>query len=678
MNGDLIQMKTTILSGALVASLCLLTACGGGSSGSNSTDGGNTDGGTTDGGTTDGGSEPTFDIELSDLEMDLDTGEALAVNHAIPISFTITGLSNDSSTVENIPVNFSFVEQDPENPDEPRVCSSNAINVEVTGNGEPQRVEDFVIWPVTECLILAEEGKNVLLEVEFYRGEEVIDGLVSATMPELELRTAGVDIDYKLDTESSVALLSLPDESITGLPILSVNSSFLYNGADPYYSDVTSEEIPEDLIINEPNIEEELTFGFDETTIEELGLLPGDATLSYSIIPASSPSESFPLLIGEEDDSTSESFTFSRIEPGVSDSVAHDLYLDESGLSALASGGEFADESDFTIRGCVTTTFSQDGNGDTQSNDCQDVEIVMEREVAEEVLVSVANFDSAKATRDEITFNKEFRRSAGSSRIGISSVMRTENSLSRSGAFSLSEGNVTLRGKLGRSFSLVLSEALVEAELSPERAFYDVQLRAFNEVVFSASDEEESNLLAEEDFSIEKSRTLGNLGFGFGPVRLGFTVSAGGRVALTVDDELALLIGEAQCQDVLGVDDVIPTCAQMTRAVTPTFSMTGKVFGGLNLFIVKAGVNANLRFVNTSFPLVNTLGFGLTDDARFLVRGDVNWDSNLQLISGKIKLVGTIKIFRFRRSKSVTVFSFSSKTKTFNLLNKSISTEELL
>ena len=669
-------MKTTIFSSALAASLCLLIGCGGGGSSSDSPDGGTTDGGSTDDGTT-GGSEPTFDIELSDLEMDVDINEALAVNHAIPISFTITGLSNDSSTVENIPVSFSFLEQDPENPDEPRVCSSNAIDIEVTGNGEPQRVEDFVIWPVSECQILAEEGKNILLQVEFYRGEEVIDGVVSATMPELELRTAGVDIDYTLDAESSVAVLSRSDESITGLPILSVNSSFLYNGADPYYSDVISEEIPEDLIINEPNIEEELTFGFDETTIEELGLLPGDATLTYTLIPASSPSESFPLLIGEEDNSTSDSFVFDRIEPGVSDSVAHDLFLDENGVAALTDG-IFADENNFTIRGCVTTTFSQDGNGDTQSNDCQDVEIVMEREANEETLISAASIVSEKATRDEITFNKEFRRSAGSSRIGISSVMRTENSLSRDGAFSLSEGNVTLRGKLGKSFSLVLSEALVEAELSPERAFYDVQLRAFNEVLLSVSEEEESNLLAEEDFSIEKSRTLGGLGFGFGPIRLGFTVSAGGRVALTVEDELALLVNESECQDLLGIEDAISACARMTRAVTPTFSMTGRVFGGINLRIVKAGVSANLRFVNTSFPLVNTLGFGLTDDARFLVRGNVNWDSNLQLISGKIKLVGTIKIFRFRRSKSVTVFSFSSKTHTFNLLNKSVSTEELL
>lgn len=69
-------MKTTILSGAWITSLFLLTGCGGGSSGSSSTDGGTTDDGSTD------GSELTFDIELSDLEMDLDISEALAVNHS--------------------------------------------------------------------------------------------------------------------------------------------------------------------------------------------------------------------------------------------------------------------------------------------------------------------------------------------------------------------------------------------------------------------------------------------------------------------------------------------------------------------------------------------------------------------------------------------------------------------
>ena len=113
-------------------------------------------------------------------------------------------------------------------------------------------------------------------------------------------------------------------------------------------------------------------------------------------------------------------------------------------------------------------------------------------------------------------------------------------------------------------------------------------------------------------------------------------------------------------------------CGRVARTVTPNFALTARIFGGLNLRVVKAGIQANLRLVETRFPLTAELGFALTDDVGFLVRGGVNWDMTLQLINGRVQIVGSIGFRRFRRSRRVNLFSFGSRLSTFNLLNRSM------
>ena len=489
----------------------------------------------------------------------------------------------------------------------------------------------------------------------------------------LSLREAGVDVEYQLKTESSIGLLALPHEDESPTPVLSVQSGFVFNGADPYYSKINDDEIPEDLDVVDPSsgltIKQELTFGMSEEQLKELNQLPSSANLTYKLIAQNNPGIQLDLMIGQENGQVNNSYEFSEIQPGTADQVNHDLYLKQTDLDALLEG-DLANEAFFILRGCIETSFVQDGNENDLTNDCKDVDINLERE---------SNNISAAS---QVAFKKNQKRRPGSSRISVESEMDIDNTLQRNGILSRATGEIVLKGNIGRRFDVKIAEALAEAIVTKKESSYFHQIKVFNKVVAGKNEnskEGKKHLKIKHNFEKDKTQQVASLGYGFGPVRLGFKVSVGGRIGLDVDDDMDLLDDLAQCQTLLVSQEQIATCGYIRRTVTPNFSFTGIVFGGLNLRFVKAGVKARLRLLEHKFPLTGTLGFGLTDNERVLVRGNVDLDHSLNTISGKIKLVGSIKVFRFRRSKSVTLASFSSRPVTQQLLRRSTSgTLELL
>ena len=640
----MLTMKTPLRPIAVLMLLATLTACGG---------------------SDDPVEQPVaadFDIELSGFTMDFDTTQAFALNHRIPVSFSIRSVNSNTTEVTNIPVSFSFVEKNPTAPAEPIVCSSNAIDVEVPGNGAPVMVEQAYIWPVSECQKLAEAGREVELQVTFYKDEEELKGNVLSDLPTLTLREAGIDIEYALATESSVALLAITEDGESPTPILSVQSGIVLNGADPYFSKVEADEIPADLKVVDPttglSIQQELTFGMTEDQLNRLGELPSVATLTYTLIPESAPGVILPLMIGQEDGSTIASYAFTRVQPGIADQVSHALYLEAEYLAAVQEG-DLANETHFVLRGCVTTSFTQDGNEEEQTNDCTDVDINLERE------------NSIVTAASDVAFKKNQKRSPGNSLIAIESEMDINNTLNRTGILSRATGDLALRGNIGIKFDLKIAEALAEAIVTKDQSSYFHQIKAFDKVVAGDTKAGKEHLKLKNEFKQDKAQEIGGLGFGFGPVRLGFKISAGGRIGIDVDDDMDLVTDVLECQTLLVSEENVTTCGYLTRTVAPNFSFTGRIFGGLDMRIVKAGVDANLQFLENKFPLTGLLSFGLTNDDRILVRGDVTLDHTLQTISGTVKLVGTIKVLRFRRSKSVTLVSFSSDPITENLLKRS-------
>lgn len=649
-------------------------------------------------------------IRLTHLAVRYDLSKPVFVNNRIPVTFGITAENLDTGDAEprNVAVSFSFVEANPADPDNPLSCGSSAIDVEVPGDGTEVIVDAF-IWPTTVCEQLASENALVNLQVEFDGGPELAEEIESdidaptVTFSEalrdqplnqlcrssidgepglgcvyaINLRptpTDGgdtiIDVRYGLNSSSSVAIVPFQSGAADLVPSLVVQSALVVNGRDPYFSAVDPELIPAELIEIVPTIEEDLRFGLDDAALAALTQLPGTATVSYTLRAASDPDTELPLSIRDSEDPSlriSEA-AIEQVVPGTANDVVHELFIEGETLAAVSDGGIWADESDFIVRGCFAAEFPQAGNeGDAAVDDCRELAMMLVREAP------------PSSGASSLSFDKSFERSLGNGRIRVDSSMSTQNRLDLSGVSSQSEGSIVLRGKLGKSYELTLARAFGNAKLDvdPTKNSYEIGVDAFGQRVYSVS-EDTATIVHSDEFSVAKSATIAKLGFGFGPITLGFKIGVGGTVGFETEDTLEVLSDAAACQQLLQSSDAIQHCGRMTRVASPSFGMTGKLEGGIDLKLVKAGVAANLRFVTTSFPLDATLGWGLTDDARFLVRGDATWDMQLVPLSGDVSIVGKVGFRRFAKTLKVVLFKFSSSTTTTRLLSESMANSEEL
>jgi|GEM_PF-1582089 len=657
-------------------------------------------------------------VRLTHLDVRYDLSQPVYVNNRVPITFGIVAdsLNGQDPITRNVAVSFSFVEANPVDPANPLICGSSAIDVELTADGTEQIINAF-IWPTTLCAELASQAGEVNLQVDFDGGAELADELES----ELDAPTvvfsaarrddplnqrcraslegadpglgcvhainlqptptgpdgALIDVRYSLSASSSVAIVPFqptadigPDGPADLEPSLLVQARLVVNGRDPYFSAVDPALIPASLIEAEPSIVEDLKFGLDAEALAALSSLPGKAVVSYTIRAASDSMTELPLTIRDLADPSNRvvEVVVDQLLPGTANDIAHELFIEGATLEAVAPGGVWADESEFLVRGCFAAEFPQDGNqGDGSLDDCRDLEVVLVREAPPASGASSRSFD------------KEFERKLGGDRLRIESTMSTQNRLDLSGAFSRTEGAVVLKGKLGKSFELTLARAFGDAKLDvdPSKTAYEIGVDAFNTRIYTVS-KQQPTIVQSEDFSVAKSTTIASLGFGFGPVHIGFKIGVGGTLGFEAEDTLEVLTNNASCQELLNTDDTITQCGRLTRVSTPTFGLTGSVEGGINLKIVKAAVVADLRFITTRFPLDTTLGFGLTTNNQLLVRGDATWDMSFEPIAGDVAIVGKVGIRRFAKSLKVNLFSFASPTVNTRLLSLSMASFEAL
>ena len=657
-------------------------------------------------------------VRLTHLDVRYDLAQPVYVNNRVPVTFGLTAESPDPANpvTRNVAVSFSFVEADPEDPENPEACGSSAIDVELVADGSEQLIDGF-IWPTTLCSALAASGAEVNLMVDFDGGDEAAEELGSdVDAPTVVLSEARredalnqlcrgsledgsnpgcvysidlqptpadaggslIDVRYGLSASSSVAVLPYqstenvgPDGPADADPTIVVQSRFVINGRDPYISAVDPALIPPSLVEAVPTIQEDLAFGFNEAALAAVSAMPGNAVVSYTLRPASSDGAPLPLSISDPDDpeNTIPEALIGEVLPGTANEVVHELFLEGETLAAVSEGGAWAEESDFVIQGCLAADFPQDGNkGDGSVDDCTELEVVLVRETL------------ATSGASSLTFNKAFGRKLGSSRLAIESTMSTQNSLGLNGASSQVDGAVKLTGKLGKRFELALAEAHGEAvlDVNPKNSYYDAYVDAFGKRIYSASQQASSTIEHSDDFSVAKSFTIGNLGFGFGPARIGLSIGAGGTLGFSAEDTLEAITDSPACQELLKSEEKFDICGRMTRVTTPYFGLTGSVEGGLNLRVVKAAVAANLRFITTEFPLDTTLGWGLNFDGQLVVRGDVDWDMNLTPLAGKVFIIGKVGFRRIAKTLKVNLFSFSSPTIKRDLLSFSMGQFEVL
>jgi hypothetical protein len=657
-------------------------------------------------------------VRLTHLDVDYDLSKPVFVNNRVPITFGITASSEDPANpgTRNVAVSFSFVEAHPSDPNNPLACGSSAIDVKVTGDEKEQIVKSF-IWPTTQCAALAAKNAEVFLQVDFDGGAEVaaevpsdLDapsvlfsdahrgdalnqlcrGSLDAASPELgcvyaiQLRPTPtdangtlIDVRYDLTSSSSVAVLPAPSTQDVGPegpadvePALVVQSHFVVNGRDPYISAMDPALIPPSLVQAVPTIEEDLTFGLDAAGLAAQSALPGKATVSYSIRSAADETTQLPLTIRDPENPTKRvpEAVVDRIVPGTANDVAHELYLEGATLAAVSPGGIWANQNDFVVRGCFEAEFPQAGNeGDAKVDDCRDLDVVLARD---------ASAASAAASR---SFDKEFVRNFGGSRLAIDATMSTQNQLDSSGASSRIEGEIALKGKLGKSFDVALAHAFAQANVGvdPTKTSFDLGLDAFDKRIYGVS-KQDAKIVETNDFTAAKSFTIGSLGFGFGPVNVGFKIGVGGTFGFETEDTLEVLTDDAACKALLASSDAITRCGRMTRSTSPVFGLTGNIQGGIDLKLVKAAVAADLKFINTHFPLETTLGWGLTSDDKLLVRGDATWDMSMVPLSGQVAIVGKVGFRRWAKTLKVNLFSFSAPSIDTRLLSVSMASPEEL
>ena len=648
---------------------------------------------------------------LTYLDLRYDLSKPVFVNNRVPIQFgiTSTSLTPAAPATRNVAVSFSFIEANPANPAEPLECASSAIDVALVGNGQEQLFEGF-IWPTSLCGALV--GKTVNLRVTFdgdepdtgidypavtfteaARGAELNQacrGVANPSAPDLrrgcvytvDLEPTPndgsrnlIDIRYgAMEPASSVAILPYVAPDATGeqlAPSLVVQSTLVVNGRDPYISGLAPEDVPPELEASAPGITEDLQFGQEPAELGSLTAMPGRATLRYELAPAGAERGWLPLTVGDPDSELGrvDEVVIEQLLPGTSNTFAHELFAEGDTRAALSEDGEWADVSDFSVRGCFTADFAQEGNaGEADTSDCRIIPVVLVRETP----------DSSAAT--SIGFNQEFARKLGKpDSMSIAVQLTTRNTLDRTGASSRIEGEVELAGKLGRPYSVTIARAVGQATLGvdPGETGYEITVDAFNQRIHSFSRSAPS-LEHEEEFSAAKSFAFPNLGFGFGPVRIGFKVSLGGEVGLTTNDSLSISTDAARCGELLRSEDALGRCGAIARTITPGFNFTASIEGGIDIRIVKAAVVADLDLVNTDFPLTASLAFGQRDNGNLVVLGNANWELGMQLIRGDVSIVGRVGIRRFSRTLRVHLFSFSSRRFSQTLLDRSMDIAEVL
>ncbi|EDM77196.1 hypothetical protein PPSIR1_26643 [Plesiocystis pacifica SIR-1] len=678
-------------------------------------------------------------VQVTKVELGRDLAPAY-VNERIPITIGVTASSGVDGEVptESVPVVVSFV--DPEAPDEAG-CSSNGMLFDIVGDGEEHEFSGF-IWPPTNCANLA--GGDVTLKIEMdpaadqplieplvlsqARADEPANAACEGCVQEFPLEftpDGSVDIEFAaLNAESSVGVippLELPTEGEPEKadPILVAQNLLVFNGRDPYESVVNPDTIPAELLESEPDIAEALRFGRPADQIDTIDDLPAPLHISYTISAANDGETWLPLSIGEDGGKVDEAVV-TELLPGTANVIAHDLFLDGEAYDAVLDPEQWLGEEAFVVRSCFDTDF-EEFRAEDEGPKCKTLDVL---------LIPDGDVESGAAA---FSFGKESKSSHGNSRIKLESLFATDNSVGLDGVFSDSEARLTVKGKIGKSFTLdlVKAHAILDAPLTGAKSV-DMGLRLFNNDIYTYADEADG-LTVSEDVTFSKSTTIVKAKFMFGPVPVSFDLGAGGAVGIFAEGSANLLTGEEGCRPFMPLpsDEVLAKRAQQEAAIAqieakiagisnqflkdflrkvllaplykqlsgntfdtgeselqgcvvleavagPTANLTASAFGGVSVGIASAGVQLDLIIAQLDLPLSATLAVGRNGIEQFLAYANTQLDLIFQPLQGDLKLVGKLKIGFFKKSKSVSIVKFNVKPIEKTLVKRSTLATEIL
>lgn len=670
---------------------------------------------------------------LTTLHPKYDLSKPLYLNNPLPIRFGITSSSADLAkpTTTPVVVTFSFVEATPADPVNPRSCDSNGIELRLVGDNVEQ-VFDADIYPTTECAAWVGAGAVANLAVDFDRGLRLSNTPTTTDAPPVVFSAAaamhadnqlchtqnapnatpgkgcvymlslaptpvgdaGTLIDVKLDSlrpQSSVGVVwpkqkdpEVPDGGRESeAPFLLINAVFVIDGRDPYKNQVDVSKLPPELIAEVPTIATDLKFGLTNAELNALDDLPGTAAMTYELAPSNkiSPTAWLPLMIDDPANPDPEAhvaaLTLTELEPGSENTFTHALYVEGATRAAIAPLGAWANDDDFTVRGCLKASFAEGGNtgeqeaeapvgGEAGKGECKTFKVRVVRATPPTGQATAHSFDST------------WERSVGSpERVALIGRLRTANSLDLGGARTDTEGVVEIKGKIGRDFSVQLFRAFGKggALVTKESSFVDVGVEAFGTSVFGYQ-----NSTADQTYSmpfmVAKSFQFPGLSFGFGPVSVGITAGVGGNVGITTELAVSAKDGNDPATPELSTATSV---GSLRATVTPSVGLTGNVTGGIDIFIAKAAAVATVQIIELGLPLITTLRWGVTGTdpgtmavTKLTILGDLQWNLTINWLNVSVDVVGRIGIGFFSISRTVNIFTYKNPTETIPLLTRKL------
>jgi hypothetical protein len=666
---------------------------------------------------------------LTYLNVKYDLAKPVFLNNAVPIRFGITATSADPAkpVSAEVTVVFSFVEALPADPAKPRSCDSNGIVLKLVGNNIEQQLDEK-IYPTGDCADWVGAGASAHLAVDFDRGLRLSGSPTGIDYPPVVFSAAlagaadnqlcrkagnpadakgcvhvlalqptpvGADgkalVDVKLESlkpESSVVVVWPAQEDLdvpagkheSDTPSLVVNAAFVMDGKDPYKNKVDPAKIPPELVAEVPTIVNDLKYGLSDAELDALDDLPGDATIRYDIVPSNKVGAGawLPLAIddpkSEDADAHVQSIAIRELEPGTQNGFTHALYIEGDTRVAMASGGIWANDDDFTVRGCLVAGFPEGGNAGEQDSDAP-----VGGEVAggdcKTFKVRVVRAPPPTTSASAHSFDGNWSRTAGNAeRVAVIGSLRTNNALDLSGARSDTEGVAEIKGRIGSTdFGVQLFRIFAKggALTVQGSSFYDVGVDAFGVNVLGQQ-QTAAALAYSTPFTFAKTFQFPVLSFGFGPVSIGITAGVGGNVGLTPSITVSAKDGPEASEPALAA---ATSNGMIQTTVTPNVGLTGNVTGGVDLALAKGQIVATVQVVDIGFPLTATVRWGVTETdpassavKKLAVLGKLNWDLELKWLNVDVNAVGQLGVCFFCVSRTFNVWKYDNPTEKASLL----------
>lgn len=674
---------------------------------------------------------------LTFLDLHYDTTKPALLDSPLEVTFGVTSQSADNTkpATSRVAVLFSFVEENPADPKNPGVCSSNSILADLVGNGSEQKFQ-AKIFPTSLSCTFVKAPTKVNLAVDFDQGlaksnkptgidyppvvfnaatqsagdnqkcrksDGATQGLGCVYELTIQSAPAGSDgkpmVNATLDTltpQSSVAILPAKGEdaqvptgkSEADMPAVSVDAVIFLDGRDPYQHKIDPTTIPAEYAAAHPDVVATLSdAGLDSA--DDLPAATGGgapAIIRYDIVAKSkiAPDAWLPLQIDDpknpDPDGLVDEIDISEIEPGAETHLTHDLFITGATRDAVTGTGVWANESEFVIRGCLVANFPEaEDPGDMDDSDDAVGGDVKDGDCKTFPVVLVKTGPATTAASAE-TFNNSFSRTIGDpGLVALIGQLSTTNSLDTTGARTDTQAFVDLKGHIGTDFSTRLFNAYAKGGATTQSptgsgaTYVDVAVEIFGNNVFGYQNNSNNSSFS-QDFKVAKQIEFPGLGWTFGPVTIGISAGVGGEVGITPTLNISAQGGGDASVPELANASVSGT---VNGTVDPHATLTGFVKGGIDIFIASATVQATVSIIDVHSPVQANLRWGVTGsgDGKITAMtstGNVTWNLVLTWLNVTVDAVGAIGPCPFCVSETINICKFTNTPETIPLLNRQI------